>query len=876
MHQLLERQEQLDVLNRCLQEARAGAGKLVLVAGEAGLGKSSLVERFALDYGRDMNVLWGACDGLETPRALAPVYEIAMHAAALDGRAAFGDESRDGLFRFLLAHFSRLERVCIVMLEDLHWADEATLDFLRFIGRRIQRTFTLFIATYRDDEFYANHPVRLVLGEFTGHHVIRMRLAPLSPNAVGVLAKDSGRDPAVLHQITSGNPFFVREVLGNLDARVPETVRDAVLARLVRCSPGARELVELVSFSPSKTETWLIESVLGPDQETLDEAGARGLLVGQGESIAFRHELARLAVHSSIPPERVRAMHRRVLQALVDHGVDLPRIVHHAVLAHNAEAVLEYAPRAAREAARLGAHREAAAHLHAALRYRGSLTVEGQAELLEDHARESGLANQTREAISSATAANVCWRQAGNIEAQSRVLSFLSQEYRTVGDKPRADECVQGAVALLEAVPPSVNLAMAYSTRSLLAVNRGWAEESLEFGHRALELARRFGDHATEAHALCNIGSAMLGKGNQSGYALLSESLTLALEHNLEDYAARAYRSTLFYAVLLHEFARADRLFREGVAYCEERGIYSHCAYMRAYYIPCELERGNWTEAARLADELLKSSEVTGVQQRVMILVTLATVRLRRGDPGADAPLDEALDLALPTSELNRIGRVAAARAEHAWLCGDMDRVARESLLGLDYVRGHAAPWIKGELMFWLSRAQAIESIPVDIAEPYRLLLAAKWREAAAIWADIGMPYEHALALAEGPEEALRDALAILERLGANPLAAVVRRRLRDVGARRIPRGRQESTRGNPAGLTTKEIEVLVLLAEGGSNAQLARQLHRSTKTVDHHVSAILGKLGARSRTEAVARAFALGVILAPDDAATVPQRYPD
>jgi len=256
-----------------------------------------------------------------------------------------------------------------------------------------------------------------------------------------------------------------------------------------------------------------------------------------------------------------------------------------------------------------------------------------------------------------------------------------------------------------------------------------------------------------------------------------------------------------------------------------------------------------------------------------MILVTLATVRLRRGDPGAEAALDDALDLALPTSELNRIGRVAAARAEHAWLRGDMDRVAREALLGLDSLRGHTAPWIKGELTFWLSRVQIIDSIPVDIAEPYRLLLAAKWREAAAIWADIGMPYEQALALAEGSEEELREALVILERLGATPLAALVRRRLRDMGARGIPRGRQETTRANPAGLTTKEIEVLVLLAEGGSNSELARRLHRSTKTVDHHVSAILGKLGARSRTEAVATAFALGVIRAPDESAAAQGR---
>jgi ATP/maltotriose-dependent transcriptional regulator MalT len=860
MH-LLERQGPLEILNRCLQEARAGSGKLVLIAAEAGLGKSSLVERFAADHRRDVRTLWGACDGFATPRALAPVHEIAAQTSVSRNTDKPDEESRDRLFRALLEDLAHPQRVTVIVLEDLHWADEATLDFLLYIGRRIQRTSAVFIATYRDDEFSGHHPVRLALGELTGHHVVRIHLAPLSPAAVEVLAKDSGRDAALLHQITGGNPFFVREVLASVGERVPQTVRDAVIARLARCSPAARELAEFVSLSPSKTESWLIESLIGEHQAALDEAGARGVLLAQTDWVGFRHELARLAVHSAIPPERVRGMHEGVLQALRKHGSNLTRLVHHATLANNAAVILEYAPLAAKEAARLGAHRQAAAHLNAALRYRTTLAVPLQAALLERHAIECGLANQTRDAIASATAADAVWRQLGDAEAQSRVLCFLSQEYRTVGDKVGADECVHRAIALLEALPPGASLAMAYSSRSLLAVNRGWNQETMEFGRRALALAREFGDHATEAHALCNIGSAMLGTGDHAGYEPLERSLALALEHKLEEYAARAYRSMLFYAVLIHDFARAERLFREGVAYCEERGIFSHSAYMRAYYLPYELDRGNWTEAGRMANELMRSFEITGVQQRITILATLALIRLRRGDPGADPLLEEAFELALPTSELNRIGRVASACAEQAWLRGDSDEVAREATIGLGYLSGHTAPWIKGELLFWLSRSQVIEPLPIDIAEPYRLMLAGHWQEAAAAWEGMAMPYEQALALAEGPESALREALAILDRLGAAPLAVIVRRRLRERGARGVPRGPNETTRANPAGLTAKETEILALLAHGVSNAQLARRLHRSTKTIDHHVSAILDKLGVGSRTEAVAAAFALGVI---------------
>ena len=862
MH-LLERHKQLEELDRCIQEARAACGKLVLVAAEAGLGKSSLVERFVTEHRRDARTLWGACDGLSTPRPLAPVYEMAAQAPGLGRHLAADAEARDLLFRLLLQELARSDRPTVAVLEDIHWADAATLDFLRFIGRRIQRTSAVFIATYRDDELSGSHPVRLALAELTGHHVIRMQLAPLSPAAVEMLTRDSGRDAARLHQITGGNPFFLREVLASPGELVPGSVRDAVVARLQRCAPATRELAELIAICPGRTEGWLLEALLGPRQLAVDEAGACGLLDVQSDSVGFRHELARLAVLGTVGAERARALNAQLTQILIERGADAARIVHHATLAHLGEAVLEHAPRAAREAARLGAHREAAAHLRAALRYGDSLPRALRAELLERHARESTLANQTREAVASARAALACWREVGDRAAEARVLCLLSQEYRTLGDKMHADECVTAAIALLEGLPPGADLAMAYSWRALLAVHRGWDRQALEFGQRALELARSVGDRAAESHALCNIGGALLGTGNRRGYEQLERSLALALEERLEDHAGRAYRTLLFYAVLNHDFARALQIFQDGVEYCEERGVFSHSAYIRAYYTSYELDRGCWTEAARMATELLEGSEVTGVQQRITILATLALVRLRRGDPGADAFLDEALELALPTSELNRIGRVAAARAERAWYAGRSDDVAREAARGLAHVEDHAAPWIRGELLFWLSRVQPVEVVAEDVAEPYRLMLQGEWQRAARAWQHIGMPYEQALALAQGSEEELREALGILDGLGAAPLAALVRLRLRQLGARGIPRGPRAATRGNPAGLTRREVQVLTLLVAGHTNSQLANRLHLSAKTVEHHVSAILEKLDVHSRTEAVAAAFGLGIVKA-------------
>jgi len=176
-------------------------------------------------------------------------------------------------------------------------------------------------------------------------------------------------------------------------------------------------------------------------------------------------------------------------------------------------------------------------------------------------------------------------------------------------------------------------------------------------------------------------------------------------------------------------------------------------------------------------------------------------------------------------------------------------------------VDGHTAPWIKGELLWWQSRARELEAIPVDIAEPYRLMLLGKWQEASAAWERIGMPYEQALALAEGPESALRESLAILDGLGAGPIASIVRRRLRELGARNVPRGPTETTRSNPAGLTGREVEVLRLLAQGCTNAELAKRLHRSVKTIDHHVSAVINKLGVKTRAQAVTAASTMGIV---------------
>src|SRR5882672_3166632 len=210
---LLERQTQLEELTRYLHDAGTRAGKIAFVGGEAGAGKSALVEHFAQHASRSARVLWGHCDAFQTSRVLGPVNEVIAGLSALPGGPQAAGLSREQLFSRLFETLSAPNPLSLVILEDLHWADEATFDFVRFIGRRIQRTRCLLIATYRDDELASTHPLRSVLGDLTGQHTTRIHLSPLSLEAVEQLARGSERSGRQVYEVTGGNPFFVRELL---------------------------------------------------------------------------------------------------------------------------------------------------------------------------------------------------------------------------------------------------------------------------------------------------------------------------------------------------------------------------------------------------------------------------------------------------------------------------------------------------------------------------------------------------------------------------------------------------------------------------------------------------------------------------------------
>jgi DNA-binding CsgD family transcriptional regulator/tetratricopeptide (TPR) repeat protein len=863
--ELLERASFLRTLSEYAEEARQGDGRLVQVSGESGIGKTALLEAFQQSTKR-ARWLWGACDGLLTPRPLGPLFDIG---AQLDGELADlcrQGATRDRLFAVFLREIDSPAPFTVVVMEDLHWADEATTDLLSFLGRRLSRLPVLLLATYRDEELGDGHPLRVALGDLaTQRATRRMRLPPLSQQAVRALARQRGLDAAELYRVTGGNPFYVSEILEAGWPSVPPTVRDAVGARLARASADTRRAVEAAAVIGARVNRSLLSAALGDSTAPVDDCLATGILLSDVAGMHFRHELARMAVEDAIAPHRKTELHARLLAALEGRGdADPALLAHHAEGAGDEKAVLRHAPEAARRSSALGAHREAAAQFERALRFADDRDRPTLAALHEGASREYSLLDRWEAAERALRSALALRRELGDDLSVGQDLCLLST---TLWRLCRGEECelaAMEAVRVLEAVQPSAELAWAYAslgTCSMTLAER-W-DESLDVLEKARDLGERLQQPDVVSYALNAIGLSMAARG-RDGVGTIRQALQIALDADLQEAAGRAHTSLQESGIFLHRFEDAERYYREGMAYCEGRelGVFTLCLMgSRAHAL---LLLGRWDEAAGICDQTLDHHGISPANQLNPLRV-LGTIRGRRAEDGAWELLDKALAYAEGTGEPQWIAPVRVARAEVRWLSGQPDLAASEARAGYDQALGDVDRWLAGSAAVWLSRlgerVDLPDELPYELPEPLAREMAGDLSGAAWAWDQLGRPYDAAMArLFSSDEAGLRQALGTLDGIGALAAAAAARRRLRELGVKAIPRGPRPATRAAPAGLTAREQEVLALLSEGLPDLEISRRLFISERTVHHHVSAVLSKIGVSSRTAAAREAARLGI----------------
>ncbi|QHA09827.1 AAA family ATPase [Streptomyces broussonetiae] len=850
---LLEREAVLHDLTGQLQAAMSGPGRLALVRGEAGIGKTAVVHRVVQLADPQIRVLVGACDPLATPRPLGPLTDLAPRLGwpvrtALAGTLTGTCRSNE-VFDCLLADLSTHPSLLVV--EDIHWADEATLDLLRYLARRLPSVPALVLATYRDDEIGRTHRLTALLGTLAGYPwVHRHDLAPLSRRAVADLATGHAIDAEQLYHMSAGNPFIVTEILAAPAEPIPAAVREAVAGRLAGLSNAARTVVNVLAVLGRRVPLPQLAGILSAPEDALDEAASCGIVRADGQVTEFRHELTRLAVLEAVPAVCRLRIHRRVLAVMRSGPVaadDLALLAAHAEGAGDPAAVLEYAPAAAVHAATRGAHREAAAQYARALRYADCLPPDQQTSLLEGHSQACLLASQLAEGVASRRTAVKQRRALGDRLREGEDLRWLSCWLWPAGRTAEARQTGLDAVRVLEGLRPGRELARAYLNLCQLACyeHEGVAAVAT-YAEKAIALGERFEDAGVVVQARFHTAAArMLSEG--CGWEDCEQAVSGAMARDVPVDAGLLALGMCWLAALQRDAARTTAAVSRAETYCLDRDLLSYALGARACGSWGLLNQGLWTRAADASQKVLShpSSPPVG---RALALTVLGLVQARQGKPQVWPLLEQAASL-VDSSCLLDTGLGWEARVEAAWLAGDLESVQAEAQRGLAVLAKRTHPWLSGSLACWIRRAGGAPP-RVPAAEPYALELAGDWAGAAARWDRLGCPYDAALSRLSGDAPALRQALATLETLRARSAVARTRALMRARGVRPIRSGPRATTRANPHGLTNREMDVLKLLGEGLSDAEIAARLYISPKTVGHHVGAVLAKLGVHTRHE--------------------------
>lgn len=854
------------------------SGKILLLSGEAGMGKTTLLEHVRMHADTSIDILWSGCDPLFTPRPYAPIYDFAQ-VISLDLLSHLENGATPSIiFGSFFQAISKRLKPTILIIEDVHWADHASLDLLKYVARRISFVPCLLCLSYRDDEVAHDHPLNSVLSLMPSAHTVRVHLEQLSQGAVTKLSKKSTYDPEILYKITGGNPFFIAELLANNDYNhhvIPASIRDAVSSRVQHLTHSESELMQVLSLIPYSIPVVLITALFGENGESFAMACvARKLLqCDQYRVFRFRHELVRRAILENQPAHHQKNAHKRILECLDQISItpNLAWLVHHAEGALDSESVLKYAPCAAANAAALGAHKEAASFYAKALNFVEYADTQLAASLHENWAYEVGLTTHMKQSVIDARRHAISlWRALGRQDKVGENLRSLSRLYWYQGHAEKAEQYANQAINTFESIPASSELAMAYSMRSQLDMLNDRTDEAVKWGNKALELAEQFSSPIVKAHALNNIGTALVIQGNEDGEAMLNQSLVIAEQHGLHEDVARVYTNFSDYCIRFKKLEMAEELTTKGIQYDIAHDLDSWTYYLVGLQAQLRQEQG------RLIDAQTIAAGVQGIDNQTLLmklpaLIVLARVSSRLAVEDSYSLLCQALKDAQSTNECQYMIPARLGLIEHCWLFALNDAQQNDAKRHINWLDGLAEgvlnQWQLGELIIWKKRfgIEISESHSNLIAQPYQLELNGDIEAAYSAWRTLGMPFNAGMSLLHnqlGPKQVRQfyvlKAWQIFENIEAKSALQWIRNIALIEGFTDIlpkaRRGPYAKTRQHPIGLTNKEQQVLKLLVTGASNQQIAESLSRSNRTVENHVSSILSKLNVDNRVEAMLR----------------------
>lgn len=873
---MLERDHDLATLVAAVDAAADRAGSVVLVAGEAGSGKTALVRAWLTGERTRAHVLVGWCDDLSTARSFAPLYDVARTADGLGSVLASGDPGTvsDALQDLLTDPL----RPSVLVLEDVHWADDATLDVVRHLARRIVATPAVLVLTYRDNEVGGDHALARVLGRLADVPTSRVGPAPLTDEAVATLGAGRDFDVDAVMSATGGNAFLVTEVLAHVGDGLPASIRDAVVGRVSRLDASSRDLVHTLAVVPGTFDLALVDR-LSSDPAALVEVERHGVLVVVGDRCRFRHELLRRAVVGGLGRAELRLRHRRVLGALltiedwapgdpVGDVADPARLVHFAAGAGDGNVLVALGPHAAGVAHRAGAHDIADRIQRAVLDHAHRLDDEVRARL--DHERAWTLYNLARHNDAMAAAESAVRRHEllSDGPGSVRALVTAARMAYFANDPAAAAARVTQAVARARGLGDDELLAEAAVAAATHAALVGELDALAE-ADRAVAASHAVGRLDLESLARNYRGVALLLESGRTREAVAELGEACELGRRSGD--VEAYARAVLNLLEAHSFTRDSRvddlLARARGMDDGSRALDGFRANVDVMEVNVRMDRGEWDEAAGLLDAARRQGLAVGV---LAVWWSLARARLavRRGEADAPALLDTAIASTTVAQAQQFAGWMLALRLEHAWLHGDeVDvAVATDEVRAIRPGRGWA-----GELAVAARRVGvAAEDLPTVVEGPWKPGAVGDHAAAVARLHEARLPYDEGLAsIDRGRESDLRHAIELLDGLGAVPAAALARRRLAALGVSSVPRGPNRATRANPAGLTPRQVDVLELLVQGCSNVEIAERLVLSVRTVEDHVSGVLAKLDVTSR-DAAGRIGA--ELLGPDAAGASPE----